>query len=235
MFKLLPLLLILISVGQSQAAVISSAVIVTGLGFTPENVANKDTDGTLSADSDTKYPSQKAVKTYVDAQVVGASVTSVSGTAPIVSSGGATPAISIPVATGLANGYLSAADHAAFSAKQNALGYVPEDVANKDTDGTLSANSDIKYASQKATKTYVDTGLAGKQATLIFFNEAPTGVPNDVLVTFTLPHVPANPASLNLTLDGLALQQGVDYTIAGAILTLTTAPATGQSFWAIYN
>jgi hypothetical protein len=31
-----------------------------------ENVANKTTDGTLSANSDTLYPSEKAVKTYVD-------------------------------------------------------------------------------------------------------------------------------------------------------------------------
>lgn len=31
-----------------------------------EATANKDTDGTLSSNSDTKYPSQKAVKTYAD-------------------------------------------------------------------------------------------------------------------------------------------------------------------------
>ena len=37
-----------------------------------------------------------------------------------------------------------------------------EAVANKDTDGTLAANSDTKYASQKATKTYVDTKAATK-------------------------------------------------------------------------
>lgn len=36
------------------------------LTFTPENVANKSTDGTMAADSDTLYPSQKAVKTYAD-------------------------------------------------------------------------------------------------------------------------------------------------------------------------
>lgn len=36
------------------------------LGYTPENQNNKDTDGTLAANSDTKYPSQKAVKTYAD-------------------------------------------------------------------------------------------------------------------------------------------------------------------------
>ena len=32
-------------------------------------LSNKDTDGTLAADSDTKYPSQKAVKTYADTKV----------------------------------------------------------------------------------------------------------------------------------------------------------------------
>lgn len=35
------------------------------LGYTPENVANKSTDTSLG-NSDTLYPSQKAVKTYVD-------------------------------------------------------------------------------------------------------------------------------------------------------------------------
>lgn len=49
------------------AGITSWASVVTALGFTPENVANKDTDGSLASDSDTKYPSQKAVKTYVDA------------------------------------------------------------------------------------------------------------------------------------------------------------------------
>jgi hypothetical protein len=43
---------------------------------------------------------------------------------------------------------------------QTNIAYTPEDVANKDTDGTLAANSDTKYASQKATKTYVDTAVA---------------------------------------------------------------------------
>jgi hypothetical protein len=40
---------------------------------------------------------------------------------------------------------------------ENNFGYVAENSANKDTDGTLAANSDTKYASQKATKTYADT------------------------------------------------------------------------------
>jgi len=39
--------------------------IINDLGFTAENVANKDTDNTLSANSDTKYSSQKATKDHV--------------------------------------------------------------------------------------------------------------------------------------------------------------------------
>jgi len=49
------------------------------------------------------------------------SVTSVTGTAPILSSGGATPAISIPKATTSVDGYLSAIDWTTFNAKQNAI------------------------------------------------------------------------------------------------------------------
>jgi hypothetical protein len=44
-------------------------------------------------------------------------VTSVTGTAPIVSSGGATPAISIPKATGSVDGYLSSTDWTTFNSK----------------------------------------------------------------------------------------------------------------------
>ena len=44
-----------------------------------------------------------------------------------------------------------------WSVLESNIGYVSENVANKDIDGTLSANSDTKYASQKATKTYADT------------------------------------------------------------------------------
>lgn len=44
-----------------------------------ENVANKDTDGTLTANSDTKYPSQKAVKTYVDAHASSSSFAGLTG------------------------------------------------------------------------------------------------------------------------------------------------------------
>jgi disulfide oxidoreductase YuzD len=127
------------------------------LGYTAENEANKDTDGTLAANSDTKYPSQKAAKTYIDTGLSGkenalgftpenVSNKDVDGTLAANSDTKypSQKATKTYVDTGL-------------SAKQNSLGFTPEDVANKDIDGTLAANSDTKYASQKATKTYADT------------------------------------------------------------------------------
>lgn len=49
-------------------------------------------------------------------------VLSVTGTAPVVSSGGTTPAISIPQATGAVDGYLSSSDFAVFNAKVGGSG-----------------------------------------------------------------------------------------------------------------
>lgn len=48
-------------------------------------------------------------------------VTSVTGTAPVVSSGGAAPVISMAAATNLVNGYLTSTDWGTFNGKQSAL------------------------------------------------------------------------------------------------------------------
>lgn len=67
-------------------------------------------------------------------------------------------------ADSLTDGYLAKEDFSTFNAKQDALGFVAENTANKDTTTTLGT-SDVKYPSQMAVKTYVDTGLSGKQPT----------------------------------------------------------------------
>ncbi len=50
-------------------------------------------------------------------------VSSVSATAPVVSSGGSTPVISMPLATSGASGYLAASDWSLFNGKQSALSF----------------------------------------------------------------------------------------------------------------
>jgi hypothetical protein len=56
---------------------------------------------------------------------------------------------------------ISTATQAALNAKQDLIGYVPEDVANKSTNTSLGT-SDTLYPTQNAVKTYVDSGLSAK-------------------------------------------------------------------------
>lgn len=64
-----------------------------------------------------------------------------------------------------------------------------------------------------------------------------TPYPNGSATTFTLSPVPVTSLSVQLYLDGTLLRQGsgLDYTISGVTITMTTAPATGQVLWAVYS
>src|SRR6185436_7186421 len=95
---------------------------------------------------------------------------SLSVSAPLNYNNG-TGAFTITLADTTHDGYISSADWNTFNAKQAALGFTPENVANKSIDGTFAANSDTLYPSQKAAKTYIDTGLATKQNSLGFTPE----------------------------------------------------------------
>lgn len=72
----------------------------------------------------------------------GGTVTSVSGTAPVVSSGGATPAISMAVANTTTNGYLSSGDWNTFNGKVGGSGTATQ-VAFWNAANTLSSNANL--------------------------------------------------------------------------------------------
>ena len=82
-------------------------------------------------------------------------VTQVYGTAPIRSSGGGRPIITIQPATVDSAGSLSAADKVKVdSIRANLLLY--EKLVNKSTNVTTDGASDVKYPTAKAVKTYTD-------------------------------------------------------------------------------
>lgn len=83
-------------------------------------------------------------------------VTSVSASSPLLSTGGNTPTISIQQANGSQSGFLSSTDWNTFNSKQNNLNYTPENITNKSDSYTESSST--TYASTKA---LVD-GLATK-------------------------------------------------------------------------
>jgi len=116
----------------------------------------------------------------------------------------------------------------ALTGKENTLGYIPEDVADKSTDGTLAANSDILYPSQKAVKTYVDTNIAtvtppfSDNNALIKGTADPTKLFRFEIDAFTAGATRvATPPNQNFTIAGLEVAQTftVKQTITPAVNT----------------
>jgi flagellar basal body rod protein FlgC len=124
------------------------------LGFTPENVANKKTTIT---DSDVDYPTCKAVKTAVDAKepiltkgnLSGSGVITIDNTRQVI--GGAAIISHTDSATVR---HVTDTEKATWNAKQDALGFTPENVANKET--TALDTSTTKYPCNNVVKEAVD-------------------------------------------------------------------------------
>ena len=109
------------SAGQSAHVINASGAIGlnTNLGTTPalSGTTNFGTAGqVLTSGGSSATPTWTTPTT--------GTVTSVTGTSPVVSSGGSTPAISMPVATTSVNGYLSSTDWTTFNNKSNTNGTV---------------------------------------------------------------------------------------------------------------
>lgn len=67
------------------------------------------------------------------------------------------------------------------------------------------------------------------------FQEVPAGAINGVNVTFTLSQDPNPDAGMVLFQDGLILNQGTDYTLAGTTITMAVAPNFAQTLYAFYT
>lgn len=78
-------------------------------------------------------------------------------------------------ATGSVDGYLTTTDWTTFNGKQAALGYTPENVANKEN--TTLDTSSTKYPTNNLVKTYVDSfGQWTKSASDIYYSAGKVGV-----------------------------------------------------------
>jgi hypothetical protein len=141
---------------------------------TKENIANKSTITTLGT-SDVLFPTQNAVKTYVDVAVAGVSITdgSITDSKIISISAGKITGV-VPVANGGTGASTVAAAKTIFALNnvdnttdlnkpistltQAALD-TKENTANKSVTTTLGT-SDVLFPTQNAVKTYVDAAIA---------------------------------------------------------------------------
>ena len=118
--------------------------------------------GTLSGIANTALTNSaitiNGTSTSLGGSISVGTVTSVTGTAPVVSSGGATPAISMAQATASVNGYLSSTDFTTFNNKANS-GANTNITSVALTTGTVSTTPSA--ATDIANKDYVDTVAQG--------------------------------------------------------------------------
>lgn len=110
--------------------------VVTALGYTPENVANKKT--TLADNSDTFYPSQKAVKTAVDAKQDALGFTPENAANKSTTTADSGSSVKFPVWSAVVS-YVSGLGY--ITNVITALGYTPANKAGDTFTGSISASN----------------------------------------------------------------------------------------------
>ncbi|MDD2675729.1 MAG: hypothetical protein PHF81_12695 [Flavobacterium sp.] len=146
---------------------------------TKEDAENKSTDGSFISNSDVKFPTEKAIKTYVDAsassnslalnnEISRATLAEATNVSAITAETNRATLTEATLATNL-NDETNRATLAETTLSTNLTTEVlrattaeatKEDAGNKSTDGSFISNSDVKFPTEKATKTYVDVNIA---------------------------------------------------------------------------
>ena len=147
------------------------------------------------------------------AAVPAGTVTGVTGTAPVSSSGGTAPVISMHVADASDNGYLASADWSTFNGKQPALSLLPGTYANGD------------WCSYASSGTLLNCNNAAPQAAL-GYTPAHSGANSDILSLAGL----TTPLSVAQGGNGTAspgIQAGTNVTVTGTWPTQTVAASGG--------
>lgn len=150
-------------------------------------------------------------------------VTSVTGTSPVVSSGGATPAISMPAATSSVNGYLTSADWTTFNSKGSVTSVaasVPSLLSISGSPITSSGTLAITYSGTALPVANGGTGLTA------------VGTTGNVLTSNGSAWVSSAPVSSNITAQGLFENAAIisaNYTIGTGNNAVSAGPITINS------
>jgi hypothetical protein len=177
-------------------------------------------------------------------------VTAVTGTSPVVSSGGTTPAISMPAATSSANGYLTSTDWNTFNGKQGALTLTTSGTSGAATLVGTTLNIP-QYAggggggtvtSVSGTGTVSGLTLSGTVTSSgsLTLGGAITGTGSGSVVLATSPTITTPVISGNTTVNGLSLGVGpgtynVQNTVFGKDAFIAATTGVGNTLIGAYT
>ncbi|MEO0037070.1 MAG: hypothetical protein RIQ59_281, partial [Bacteroidota bacterium] len=186
---------------------------------TKEDLVNKSSSVVIDGTSDVKYPTVKAVKTYVDANLTAGSNAL---SAEIVRATNAENAIAANLVTEASTRAASDAtltnNLAAEVTRAIAAEATKEDVINKSTSIVADGTSDIKYASVKSVKTYVDASTTSASNALA--QEIAIRAAADTSLSSDITTEAATRTAADLTLTNNIISEAS--TRAAAVATLTT-------------
>ena len=196
---------------------------------TTDTLTNKSisgTDNTLSNIGNASLTNSaitiNGTSTSLGGSISVGTVTSVTGTAPVVSSGGATPAISMAAATSSVNGYLTSTDWTTFNNKSNTNGTVTSVAAlTLGTTGTDLSSTVANGTTTPVITLQVPTASATNRGALsaadwtTFNNKAPA-------VTYTTNYIPYGQGTTTPNQSAGLQFDGTNFT--------TTGYATATSF-----
>jgi len=227
-----------------------AAAVAASLGL-KEDVSNKA--NTPLGTSTSLYPTQNAVKTYVDAQVAGATIADANGSTKgkIQLAGDLAGTASLPTVPGLAAKADAAAVTSALNLKANAADVntalatkanaadvttalsIKETTDNKSISILTDGGSDNKYPTVKSVKTYVDTQVSG--ATIADADGSTKGkiqLAGDLAGTAASPTVPGLVAKADAAAVTTALAQKAPLAspaFTGTVAIGTTNPSSSAA------
>ncbi|MET7030845.1 beta strand repeat-containing protein [Sediminicola luteus] len=138
-----------------------------------EDAANKSSDDTFAAADNINFPTQLAVKTYVDNQVATITtdddITAVSfdGTSLTVEEGTTTFSADLSALEESADIAAVQADVDQNEADADTAIALKEDAANKSSDDTFATADNVNFPTQLAVKTYVDNEITASNQTIV--------------------------------------------------------------------
>lgn len=216
-------------------------VTASDLGLGSPIVASKIISGTAYAGGCVQLSQDgtQIISLNVGCGGAGGGVTSVTASSPLASSGSGNPNITCQTASGSQAGCIAAADFATFAAKQNALGFTAENVANKNAHNGyagLDSGGKVPYANLSGAPSITTTSPMTNTGFAIGMSAATDSVPGYLTAA---DHSKVTAAVPNTTtVNGHALSSNVAVTaadiglatIGGRYLGITYLTASSGTF-----